>query len=48
MQDELDDDSIALAQAIERSLVEQRNRRTIGGTDMEELVATLERSKYEM
>jgi len=48
MQDELDEDSIALAQAIERSIVEQNKRFTMGGTSMEELEEAIERSKYEM
>lgn len=49
-QDELDEDSVALAQAIERSIVEHRhrNRFTMGGTDLEELEAAIERSKYEI
>jgi len=50
VQDEIDEDSAALAEAIERSIIDQRNndRYTIGGTDVEQLAEALERSKYEM
>lgn len=45
IQDEQDEDSIALAQAIERSIAEYQKRLT---TNPEELQAAIERSKYEM
>jgi hypothetical protein len=46
-QNEIDEDSVALARAIERSIVDHMNQFTMGGTDVE-LEAAIERSKYEM
>jgi hypothetical protein len=49
VQEEVDQDSTDLAEAISRSLIEQTNNRfTIGGTDMVQLAQALERSRFEM